>query len=339
MRRVLVLIAVVALAIPLDSLPAAAAPGVPLNDLGTATYLGFQGGLYPGGSNAIPATHQAAGVTRARQVRPLDINGAPAANGKYVLLSIGMSNTTQEFCAQQAGGQCAGWSFKGQAAADAQVNHNQLVIVDGAKGGQTAGTWLTPSAANYNRIRDTKLAPLGLSEKQVQVAWVKLANANPTISLPAANADAYTLVSQQGTIMRTLKTRYPNLKLVFFSSRIYAGYATTTLNPEPYAYETGFGVKWTVQAQINQAAGGGIDPRAGNLNYTTVAPWLAWGPYLWADGLNPRSDGLTWARSDLSGDGTHPSQAGQQKVGAMLLAFFKTSPQTACWFVVGGSCV
>src|SRR6266851_3549298 len=39
-------------------------PLVPLNDLGTGTYLGFQGGLYPNGSNVRPATHDAAGVHR-----------------------------------------------------------------------------------------------------------------------------------------------------------------------------------------------------------------------------------------------------------------------------------
>ena len=316
--------------------PAPAAGPTPLNDLGTGSYLGFQGGLYPNGSNAMPAAHRQAGINRANRVRPVDVNGNPNANGRYVLLSIGMSNTTQEFCS--GSGACAPWSFIGQAAADPQVNHARLAIVDGARGGQTADTWISPSSPNYDRIRDTKLAPLGLSERQVQIAWVKVANSTPTVALPAANADAFRLVSQQGNIVRALRVRYPNLMLVFFSSRIYAGYATTPLNPEPYAYESGFGVKWTVQAQIAQMAGGPVDPRAGNLNYTTVAPWLAWGPYLWADGLNPRSDGLTWAVTEFQADGTHPAQAGQQKVGTMLLTFFKTSPHTSCWFVVGGVC-
>jgi len=321
----------------LNGAPANAATKVPLNDLGTGTYLGFQGGLYPNGSNSMPAAHRTAGINKALRVRPVDTSGVPNPNGKYVMLSIGMSNTTQEFCAA-SGAQCAPYSFMGQAAADPQVNHTKLVIVDGARGGQTANTWTSPAADNYNRIRDTKLAPLGLTERQVQVAWVKVANAGPTVSLPAANADAYLLVTQQGSIVRALKTRYPNLQLVFFSSRIFAGYATTTLNPEPFAYESGFGVKWVIQAQITQASGGGIDPRAGNLNYNGVAAWMAWGPYLWADGLNPRSDGLTWAPTDFATDGTHPSVSGRQKVAAMLLSFFKNSPHTACWFVVGGVC-
>jgi hypothetical protein len=317
-----------------SAMPAAAR--IPINDLASGTYLGFQGGLYPNGGNAMPASHRRAGVTRALRVRPLDTSGNPNVNGKYVLLSIGMSNTTMEWCSGSAG--CSPWSFIGQAAADPQVNHSTLAIVDGAKGGQDADAWTAPGAANYNRIRDTKLAPRGLSEAQVQVVWVKLANATPTVSLPAADADAYRLVTQQGSVVRALKIRYQNLQLVFFSSRIYAGYARTQLNPEPYAYEGGFGVKWVIAAQITQMAGGPVDPRAGDLNYNRAAAWMAWGPYLWADGLNPRSDGLIWTQSDFNPDGTHPAQPGRQKVAAMLLSFFKTSPHTACWFLVIGTC-
>ena len=74
-----------------------------------------------------------------------------------------------------------------------------------------------------------------------------------------------------------------------------------------------------------------VDQRAGDLNYNSM-PWLSWGPYLWADGLVPRSDGLIWERADFEGDGTHPSESREQKVGTMLLDFFASLPYSRCWF-------
>ncbi len=312
---------------------------IPIGDMAsTNRYLGFEGGFYPGG-NAIPSVHLAAGMSRAQAIQPLDVNGNPSATGRYILVSIGMSNTTQEFCSAAATPPCASWSFMGQAAADPSVNRTTLVIVNGARGGQTASSWTSTTSPEYDRIRDSWLTPSGLSEQQVQIAWVKVANANPTVSLTSLSSDAYTLISQMATIARTLKQRYPNLQQVFFSSRIYAGYASTSLNPEPYAYQSGFAVKWVVQAQIDQISQGSVqNVQAGNLDYGTVAPWIAWGPYLWARGTTPRSDGLVWTNADLATDGTHPSQSGQQKVGSLLLDFFKTSPVTQCWFLSGGSC-
>ena len=319
-----------------DPLPNDTAPTHALSGPANWTYLGFAGGQYPGGQS-MPLAHRTAGLAAAAGVIPRDANGNAATLGRIVLLSIGMSNTTQEFCNRQQG-ICTPGTFVDQALTDPAVQHNTLVMVDGARGGQTASTWDEPADPNYDQLRDTRLLPVGLTEKQVQVVWLKVANANPTVSLPASGADAYVLLGQLGAIARTLKTRYPNLKLVFVSNRTFAGYANTTLNPEPFAYEAGFAVKWVVQAQIEQLAGAAADSRAGDLDYRTVAPWLGWGPDLWANGTTPRADGLAWERSDFGSDGTHPSATGVQKVGRLLLEFFKQSPQSRCWFLVSGTC-
>ena len=132
-------------------------------------------------------------------------------------------------------------------------------------------------------------------------------------------------------ILNVANDRYPNLRLAYLSSRIYAGYAMTALNPEPYAYEGAFSVRWVIQSQTR-----GDNPQ---LNYRpergeVLAPLLLWGPYLWADGIQPRkTDGLVYTRDDLGKDGTHPSESGRRKVAEQLLKFMKTDDTARRWFL------
>ena len=333
--------------------PAPSGGATPLTDFAPGqTYKGFPGFLYEN-SNTVPADHDADGKTFAANIH--------AINGKIIFLSIGFSNNTIEFCGGNAfqnndpddplATDCPlpgsnppynqVQSFLGQWVNDATVNHTTVVPVDGAKGGQTLTDWdpFTGSCgttcwANYDRVRDQILTPAGLSEAQVQSIWVKSADSNPTVALPNSNADAFTAEKLLGDIMRAIRTRYPNIQQVFVSSRIYAGYANTfgnPLNPEPFAYELGFSVKWLIEAQINQIRTGTIDPVAGTLDYSH-SPWIAWGPYPWANGPNPRSDGLKWLNSDYrANECTHPGLSAEQKVGRLLLQFMKNSPYTG-WF-------
>ncbi|MCX7014147.1 MAG: hypothetical protein NTW86_16625, partial [Candidatus Sumerlaeota bacterium] len=119
----------------------------------------------------------------------------------------------------------------------------------------------------------------------------------------------------------------------YLSNRIYGGYASTDLNPEPYAYETGFGDRWVIQDQIKGVPGLNFDPAKGEVK----APVLLWGPDLWADGLTPRkSDGLIWKVDEYRSDGTHPNDLARKKVADMLLKFFKTDPTAKIWFVKAG---
>ncbi len=285
----------------------------PINDLGTAFYQGYKGGLYPNGRNTRPAAHDSAGRDLAAQVQPRNASGTiDPVNGKVVLLSIGMSNATQEFSA-----------FK--LIADTLSSKNpKLVIVDGAQGGQTAAVISNPNA-NFWTVIDQRLTSAGLTRQQVQAAWVKEANANPTQVFPR---HAQILDSQLVLIARILKSKYPNIQLAYWSGRTYGGYATTSLNPEPYAYESAFAVQWTIARQINGDTAltySGASPKS---------PWLAWGPYLWADGMVPRSDGLVWTCDDfVTSDRTHPSTSGRLKVAQMLLTFFQTDTTTKSWFL------
>ncbi|MEX2281545.1 MAG: hypothetical protein WEE89_03540 [Gemmatimonadota bacterium] len=144
-------------------------------------------------------------MLRGVTIRSLDVNGQPSANGKFVLMSMGMSNASQEFCAR-AGTVCDAWTFSGKAAVDPAVNHTTLYIANGAAGGQTADLWDDPTDTNYNRVRDQVLAPAGLSEAQVQVIGLQVVRRTPTIGLPDANADAYVLLGWLGGVVRSAKT-------------------------------------------------------------------------------------------------------------------------------------
>src|SRR5262249_23597085 len=281
-------------------------------------YQGKEGGLYPGGRNERPAPHEEAGLRLARRGQPLDAPGRPAPSGEGVLPPIGGSKTPM-----------GSFAFKGPGGAH-PGGDPALVIVDGAQEGMTAALVARPESARgkqYWDIIDERLADAGVSRAQVQVAWMKQADGAPTATRFPDYAAA--LEGEMLRIAQILKERFPNTGLLHLSSRIYGGYATTPLNPEPYAYEGGFAVKWLIEKQIQGDPELNDDPARG----VVKAPWLAWGPYLWADGTRPRSDGLTYARSDVGEDGTHPSAAGVQKVARQLHDFFKTDTTARIWFL------
>src|SRR4051812_37260117 len=71
----------------------------PLNEMGFGAYSNSLGGLYPNGANTRPPAHESAGMQIATsQIAPLNAAGnTDTNNGKIVLLSLGVSNTTQEW--------------------------------------------------------------------------------------------------------------------------------------------------------------------------------------------------------------------------------------------------
>ena len=287
----------------------------PLTEMSASDkYKGEDGGLYGNGKNEPPPAHQTAANKEMAKIVPVDSDGKPSSNGKIVLISISMSNATQEFS-----------KFKQIADAD-PAKSKQLLIVDCAQGGQAMAQWAPPNAKAWT-VAEERLQAAGVSNKQVQVCWIKLANPGPRGEFQehAKKLEADTLA-----VVQNAKARFPNLRIAFLSSRIYGGYAATQLNPEPYAYEGAFAVRWLIQDQIKGSSDLNHDASRGSVK----APLLLWGPYFWADGMTPRkSDGLIWERTDLGGDGTHPTEAGRKKVAELLLQFFKTDTTAKPWFV------
>lgn len=288
----------------------------PLTELGASTYKGQNGGLYGNGSNQPPHEHLTAALQEAAKILPLDDEGRESNEGKIGVISVGMSNTTMEYS-----------RFKQLADVDPEISPH-VVIVDGAQGGQSAMRWADPAAPLWKRV-DDRLKAAQLTRTQIQVAWMKQAEARPA-QYGEFPKHAKQLQQNLAKGLVNLKRRFPNLRFVYLSSRIYAGYATTKLNPEPYAYEEAFSMRWLIEDQIAGQPDLNYDTSKGQVR----SPLLLWGPYLWADGETPRrADGLVYKREDFSDrDGTHPADSARQKVADQLLDFFKNDPTAKTWF-------
>lgn len=297
-------------------------PLVPINDLGTNYYLSSEeGGLYANGSNVDDPTHDAYGQSAAAAIVPLDGNGNYSPTGKYVFISVGLSVTQQPF-----------GEFVSLVNTDPSKNPN-LVIVNGATGGATASLLAGVNNNFWNAIIYDYLPNAGVTPNQVVGAWVLDVNGGPSGTFPS---DMTGLQGNLQSIAQNLFTKFPNIKLAYYSSINYTGYSngSANLDPEPYGYEGGMAVKNAIEDQIDGDPNMNYDPSKGKVK----APWIAWGPYYWANGMIPRSDGLVWTCQDLNTDGTHPSDpVGRIKISTQLLNFLKTDDTASKWFLAPSS--
>ena len=324
---------------------------IPLTDM-TALYKGEDGGLYGGGKNEPPEGHRAAHLIESEKIVPRNEEGEPSPDGKIGFITLGFSNPSIE-----------SEDFKRTADGDTQKNP-QVVIVNGCIGGRSAVMWAWDGAdalpkaeqerldkemdllgmpkgrrKSSNQEKDTwptlaqRIAAAGLSAKQVQVAWLKQVEANPK-PLGEFPAHARALQADTAAMLQIAHLRYPNLRVVYLSSRTFGGWSgRASGSPEPYAYESGFGTRWLVQSQINGSTELNFDASRGEVR----SPLLLWGPYLWAQGPSPRKiDGLTWTQNDVRPDQLHPNESGCRKTSTLLMNFFKLNEGTSRWFLKSG---
>lgn len=272
--------------------------GLPvLEDLGTGTYLGQQGGLYPDGTNVPPAEYRQRGVKAGASIKPI--------RGKIGLLSIGMSNTSMIFSA-----------FSPKLSADPRVSAAVTPVL-GAQGGHGLEDWISPSSPVW-AVVDERIAGRGLRADQIQAIWWSHAAESPAAVFPE---DAQAQLSMFRQILPQLRNRFKNLRQIHLSDINYLGY----VDPSSPRYavaepQTGHDNSWAVKWLVADGVDG------------TTTPWLGWGPRQWTDGLAGRGDGLVWECGDAAADGVHPSSAsGQEKLAVRLLNFYLTDPTTA-WF-------
>lgn len=295
-----------------------------LIDLKTGYYLGFQGGLYPGGSNTMPYPHYADGVNLARQVKPLDAAGnVDLLDGKVGFICLGASTAGNAFN-----------RLKSYVDDDSTVNPC-LKLVNCAVGAKGVETMVDTTEFGWYWDEDvfSDLSGSNLSNMQVQIIWIMVTSRVDTILYwpfqPRQVEDRYK------QLMPVLMAKFPNLKQVYVSGFHYGGYADPTkefygMIHEPVSYWNNWSVKFLVEDQINGDTAltySGPDKRSA---------WIAWGPHLWADGLHANvEDGLRWICEldyRVDGGGYHLSNDGKNKEAYWMYQFFKSSGTTADWF-------
>jgi|HubBroStandDraft_1064217.scaffolds.fasta_scaffold00001_152 hypothetical protein len=281
-------------------------PLTALTDLATGTYLGYEGGLYPNGSNTPPPPQLATAVSYAQNIA--------SSPGPYALMSVGVSITRTM------------WDeFGPMEAADPAKNSN-LVLVNAAIDGTNSPDWTSSTSGTWLTITNYYLPYQNLTANQVVAAWIMMPHSDPTGTYPA---DMQNQENDLISILQNLHTYFPNLQLAYVSSLHYGGYGPTNSYPEPAAYEFGLAVQNVIADQINGNPALNNNPANGPV----MAPLLLWGPYTWANGLLGRSDGLTWDCQDYGSDGLHSSATGRNKEAGLLTTFFKSDPTATPWFL------
>ncbi len=295
---------------------------IPIVDLQTDFYAGFQGGLYPGGLNTMSIAHADSGIAIASAIMPINFDGdEDTLYGKVVMLGLGNTSAGKSFNKFIGGYYDEGYT------------DSCFRIVNGCIETYSLNDMIALNADDvYWKDVNDFLQTENLKKKQVRIVWLQAVAFEDSLLTPAAYVDS--LKNTYVAIIRELKSQFINLKQIYISGLHYGGYTdSAALNfnafAEPAPYFNDFAIKAVIEAQING------DTLLSYSGADADAAWVAWGPNFWADGRNLRTyDNLRWlcpGDFDTDENGFFLAGTGQQKVADRLLSFFITEPTTTPW--------
>ncbi len=300
---------------------------IPLTDMGNTFYNGIQGGLYKGGINILNGPHKKKGVNISKNMKPLDTLGnIDYMSGEVLFLGLGASVASNLFNAYVD-------TIK-------KYDNEGMSACVTARGMFTAGKDLddmidTINPSFWYALKDRMILKED-TYAQVQVLWIL----QQSDSDSSNDFTTYynSVMSKYITLMQVLKDSFPNLKQVYLSGIHYTGYMDPehkryNAYGEPKGYWANLVIKQLIQKQISG------DPALAYEGPNIKSAWIGWGPYFWADGVNPRTyDGLTWScdqfRTDSTGAGFHliDSSYGFGIEAAMVKTFMETNPVSSVWY-------
>jgi len=248
----------------------------PFLDLQTGTYMGYQAGLYPGGTNTLTGPHLKSGKTIAKGIKPLDGDGN-VNFGDGVVLVAGFGPSVP--------GHIYNKFVEHVRTPSEKYDMNPCMdAINLCVGGKDISYPTSDSLyVAYWEGLVQNVYDVGYTPQQVQIGWMYF-NAKGLTEPPAFPGKSLEMEELYIQFINKAKEYFPNLKIMYMSSRHWGGFADTTITEyyslaEPASYQNSWSVKWTVEAQIN-----GTEPRLQYKGAAPKAPYILWGPNFWCDG-------------------------------------------------------
>ncbi len=249
---------------------------VPFMDLQTDTYLGYQAGLYPGGTNYLTGAHLKSGKTIAKGIKPLDGDGN-VNYGDGVVLVAGFGPSVP--------GHIYNKFVEHVRTPSEKYDLNPCMdAINMCVGGKDIGFATADSTSDdYFEGLIDDIYSIGYTPEQIQIGWMYF-NAKGLTVPPIFPDKALETKDLDILFINKAKEHFPNLKIMYISARHYGGYADTTIVEyyslaEPTSYQNNWTVKWLIEDQINHT-----NPYLEYKGANPKSPYLLWGPNFWCDG-------------------------------------------------------
>jgi len=194
------------------------------------------------------------------------------------------------------------------------TTQSSLVFVNGAKGGQTAGSFAKSGGTAWSNVT-TQLSRKGKKANDVGVVWVLAVNRATTSIDPYVSR----LTQDLNGVANQIRSKFPGA-LILMSGLHHEVFAPlSSKQPEPYAWES--------DNVVNSIVASNSD--------------VIWGPYLWNPAPKARSDGFNVTCDMIDTDprkgGVHLNGKGSQYLADNVVDWFQISPVGKALWGANGS--
>ena len=289
---------------------------IPINDLGTGLYMGYTGGLYPGGANSPSGVYADDLYQISSSIVPLDTFGKASSNGKIAFMSLGASIGGKNMKALIT-------KTKGN-----PLTNPKLLLMNGNEGGVYASlaSTMNPDDPYWLHVSSV-LKNNKSSYRQTQVIYLETDLGITTNKFPERPNAVKNSIEASA---KTIKQKFPNAKVLYLLARTrtfnnhYNNGAAWNVEPCPYYF--GWACKWAIEDQIN-----GV-PGTGYKGANVVSPIVTWGFYQWADSLPRKTDDFYWRYSETK-DGLHSNDTnGQDTLATRFQNFLLSDVNARQWY-------